>query len=239
MTQNHQQQRTCVSNLKYAVDIVLCIDATMSMGPALTNVKHSALSFPNRLAQEMAEKGRGISSLRLKVIAFRDYGDHADDAMAESPFFRVPQDLNQFEKAVRDLHPIGGGDEPESGLEALALALNADWETGLDKRRHVIVMFTDASAHKLGDPRQTSAATYPRSMPRSLDALFEQWGSGQSRAALMENSAKRLLMFAPEEYPWNDIADDWNNTIFFPSEAGEGLEEWEMDQIIATIANSL
>lgn len=234
MNQNRQD-----TNLKYAVDIVLCVDATASMGPTLTNVKHSALTFPNRLAQEMAAKGRGISSLRLKVVAFRDYGDRADDAMAVSPFFRVPQDLGEFEKAVRELEPIGGGDVPESGLEALALAVDSDWETGLDRRRHVIVMFTDAPAHRLGDPRQTRAATYPQSMPASLEELFAQWGSGQTRGARMENSAKRLLMFAPETYPWTDIADDWNNTIFFPSEAGEGLEEWEMNEIIATIANSL
>jgi hypothetical protein len=227
------------NNLKYAVDIVLCIDATLSMGPTLTNVKHSALTFPNRLAQEMAAKGRGISSLRLKVIAFRDYADRADDAMSESPFFRVPQDLAEFEKTVRELQPAGGGDLPESGLEALALAVGSDWESGLDRRRHVIVMFTDAPAHQLGDTRHTSVATYPRSMPSSLEELFAQWGSGQSRGALIENSAKRLLMFAPETYPWTDIADDWNNTIFFPSEAGEGLEEWEMNEIIATIANSL
>jgi hypothetical protein len=231
--------QAAASNLTYAVDIVLCIDTTASMGPTLDNVRNSALSFPNRLAQEMTAKGRGISSLRLKVIAFRDYGDRADDAMSESPFFRVPDDLDQFEKTVRALRPIGGGDEPESGLEALALALSSDWETGLDKRRHVVVMFTDAPAHPLGDPRQTAARTYPQSMPSSLEALFRQWGSGQSRDALMENSAKRLLMFAPEAYPWTDIADDWNNTIFFPSEAGEGLEEWEMHEIIATIANSL
>lgn len=227
------------TNLHYAVDIVLCVDATASMGPTLDNVKDSALSFPNRLAQEMTAKGRGISSLRLKVIAFRDYGDRADDAMSESPFFRVPADLDQFEKTVRALRPEGGGDDPESGLEALALALGSDWETGLDRRRHVVVMFTDAPAHPLGDPRQTAAPTYPRSVPQSLEALFQQWGTGQSRDARMENSAKRLLMFAPEAYPWTDIADDWNNTIFFPSEAGEGLEEWEMGEIIATIANSL
>lgn len=227
------------SSLKYAVDIVLCVDATGSMGPILNNVKHSALSFPNRLAQEMASKGRGISSLRLKVIAFRDFGDNADDAIVESPFFTVPDEINRFEETVRALTPHGGGDEPESGLEALALAMASKWETGLDRRRHVIVLFTDASAHPLGDPRQTSARTYPRTIPSSLDDLFTQWGHGQSRRALMEDSAKRLLIFAPEKYPWGDIADDWNNTLFFPSAAGEGLEEFEMDEIIATIANSL
>ncbi|GLZ43591.1 vWA domain-containing protein [Actinokineospora sp. NBRC 105648] len=237
MSQN--QNRSGDNNLKYAVDIVLCVDTTASMGPTLENVKQSAMSFPNRLAQEMAAKGRGISSLRLKVIGFRDYADCAEDAMVVSPFLRVPDELDSFETTVNALHADGGGDEPESALEALALAIGSDWETGLDRRRHVIVMFTDASAHRLGDPRHTRASTYPQSIPGSLEELYAQWGSGQSRSALVENSAKRLLMFAPESYPWTDIADDWNNTIYFPSEAGEGLEEWEMDQIIATIANSL
>jgi hypothetical protein len=234
-----QQTYTSRVSLKYAVDIVMCIDVTDSMGPTLNSVKHSALSFPNRLAQEMASKGRGISSLRLKVIAFRDFGDSPQDALTESRFLTVPDELEEFERTVRALTPWGGGDLPESGLEALALAMAADWETGLDRRRHVIVMFTDAPAHQLGDPRQTSAPTYPRSIPSSLDDLFKQWGSAQSRGPLMENSAKRLLLFAPEEYPWCDIADDWNHTLFFPSTAGEGLDEWEMDEIIATIANSL
>jgi Integrin beta chain VWA domain len=233
------QNQYSSASLKYAVDIVLCIDATLSMGPTLTNVKHSALTFPTRLATEMASKGRGISSLRLKVIAFRDFGDRADDAIEESRFLSVSADLDEFERIVRGLQPSGGGDEPESGLEALALAMAAPWEQGLDRRRHVIVLFTDASAHPLGDPRQAAAPTYPRTMPSSLDDLFSQWGHGQSQHALMENSAKRLLIFAPEVYPWNDIADDWNHTLFFPSTAGDGLEEWEMDEIIATIANSL
>jgi hypothetical protein len=173
------------------------------------------------------------------VIAFRDFGDCADDAIVDSGFFAVPDDIGKFEHAVRALAPLGGGDEPESGLEALAVAMQSDWETGLDRRRHVIVIFTDAPAHPLGDPRQTSAPTYPRSIPPSLDELFQQWGHKHGSGALMENSAKRLLIFGPEVYPWTDIADDWNNVLFFPSAAGEGLEEWEMDEIIATIANSL
>ncbi|MBO0883286.1 MAG: VWA domain-containing protein, partial [Mycobacterium sp.] len=185
------------ASLKYAVDIVLCIDVTGSMGPTLTNVKHHALNFPGRLAQEMSRKGRGISSLRLKVIAFRDFGDQADTALTESRFFQVPDELTDFEKSVRNLEPFGGGDEPESGLEALALAMAAPWEKGLDKRRHVIVMFTDAPAHPLGDSKQMAAPTYPGTVPGSMDELFCQWGHSQSRGGLLVNASKRLLIFAP------------------------------------------
>ena len=49
-------------NLRYAVDIVFCIDATMSMSPVLENVKSNALSFGDRLESVMAEKGKSIFS---------------------------------------------------------------------------------------------------------------------------------------------------------------------------------
>jgi von Willebrand factor type A domain len=226
-------------NLRYAVDIVLCVDTTESMRPVLENVKSSALSFHDRLSAVMAEKGKSISQLRLKVIAFRDFGDRADDALEETRFFRLPDDASAYEDFVRKLEPRGGGDAPESGLEALALAIRAPWERGLDRRRHVIVVFTDAPAHPLRAAAAVASGTYPQSIARSEDELFEEWGYQSSQSAMMENSAKRLLLFAPDLEPWEGIAANWNNTIHFPSEAGDGLEEWEMDEIIETIVNSL
>lgn len=236
MTDHTGQYR---GNLRYAVDIVMCIDATASMGPVLEEVKSSALSFPGRLKEEMAQKRKAISQLRLKVIAFRDFADFADDALEESEFFTMPGELDKFESFVRGLTPEGGGDVPESGLEALALAIRAPWERGLDRRRHVIVLFTDAPAHPLGDPKARAAHTYPAGLPLDGDALLEEWGYARSQQALMENSAKRLVLFAPDETPWKNIADEWNMTILFPSVAGQGLEEVEMSEIINTIAHSI
>lgn len=225
-------------SLQYAVDIVMCIDATGSMNHTLVHVKESALSFHTRLNKVMHDKGKAISQLRLKVIAFRDFGDRADDAIAQTDFLLLPDQAADFDRFVRGLHATGGGDWPESGLEALSLAVQSPWEQGLDRRRHVIVLFTDAPAHPLGAPDQVAAQTYPQSIPRSMNELFEQWGPSQN-PHVMDNSAKRLLLFAPEESPWIEIADDWNNTLYFPSVAGQGLEEYEMDEIIDTIANSL
>jgi hypothetical protein len=223
------------SNLQYGVDVVFCIDVTGSMGPILEIVKRSALIFHRRLEDIMAEKNKAISQLRVKVIAFRDFGDRADDAILETEFFLFPVQLREFNEFMQTLNTGGGGDVPESGLEALALAMHSPWERGLDRRRHVIVVFSDAPAHPLGDPVQVKARTYPKSIPTSLGGLLEQWRSN----SIMDNSAKRLLIFAPEEYPWSEIADDWNNTLFFPSEAGEGLEEFEFEEILNTIANSI
>jgi len=226
-------------NLQYAVDIVMCIDITGSMNPVLEAVKDSSLRFHQRLHAMMASKGKEISQLRLRVVAFRDFGDDASDAIEQTGFLWLPEQAAEFERFVRGLRAGGGGDIPESGLEALALAVNSPWEKGLDRRRHVIVMFTDAPAHPLGTVG-VSEQNYPKDIPRTMDELFEQWGYARSQSAVMEQSAKRLVLFAPEAEPWKEtIGEDWDLTLHFPSKAGEGLEEFEMDEIIETIANSL
>lgn len=225
-------------NLQYAVDIVLCIDATGSMNPVLDSVKSSALTFQQRLEAVMQEKGKAISQLRIKAIAFRDFGDREDDAIEAMGFLRLPKQAEEFRAFLHGIDAGGGGDAPESGLEALALAVGSPWEKGLDRRRHVIVMFTDAPAHPLGGPH-SSLQSYPASIPRSSDELLEQWGYPRSQEALMEQSAKRLVLFAPDVQPWTDIQEEWDMVLHFPSKAGDGLQDLEMDEIIDTIANSL
>jgi len=224
---------------KYAVDIVFCIDVTGSMDPVIDAVKENVRSFHTLLLASMAEKGKAISQLRVRVIAYRDFADKPSNALEATDFLALPDQQGQFETFVQRLHAIDGGDEPESGLEALSVAIDSAWERGLDRRRHVIALFTDASAHPLGDARSRAAANYPQSVPPSIDELFERWGYGSSQSAVMENSAKRLLLFAPDTMPWNVIAADWNNAIFLPSKAGDGLEELEMQEIIDAIANSI
>jgi hypothetical protein len=225
------------TSLRYAVDIVFCIDVTGSMYPVLDQVKEGALTFHKRLEESMAAKDKAISNLRLRVVAYRDFRDNASDALQQSPFYAVPEQVGEFEAFVRRLSAGGGGDEPESGLEALAVALGSDWERGLDRRRHIVALFTDASAHPLGVGN--SASTYPQAAPATIDDLMEMWGYSGSQSAPMENAAKRLLLFAPDTTPWNVIAADWNNTIYMPSRAGEGLNEYEFTEIIDAIGNSI
>jgi hypothetical protein len=226
------------STLSYAVDVVFCIDCTGSMEPVLEQVKASALTFHERLAEAMSEKRKNISSLRIRTVAFRDYlHDRPEDVMLATPFFSLPEQSVEFDAAVRMLEPFGGGDEPESGLEGLAFSMNSEWERGLDRRRHIVVMFTDASAHPLERAFHITGAQYPGVVPGSLDELTEMWESPQG--GLMEYSAKRLLIYAPDVYPWNVLSSSWSNTLHYLSSAGEGLNDYEFRQIIDNIANSV
>ena len=224
--------------LKYNVDIVFCMDATGSMRHLLDLVKKNALSFYDDLTAEMASKGKTIHELRAKVIAFRDYMADGDKAMLKTDFFRLPEESEKFSSVVRTLKPEGGGDEPEDGLEALAYAMKSDWTKGGDKRRHIIVVWSDASTHKLGECSRSPS--YPKNMVKNFDELTEMWDGGLQGGGIMDDNAKRLIIYAPDIPYWSTISENWDSVIHFPSEAGTGLDKLTykeiMDQIVFSIA---
>ena len=224
---------SATQGLKYTVDIVLCIDSTGSMGSIIERVKSSALKFYEDVNAKMAEKDKAIDSLRLKVIAFRDYFVDGGAAMNESGFFLLPQDKEAFTSFVKTIRADGGGDEPENGLEALALAVKSDWATTGDRRRQIVVIWTDASAHPLEKDGKPSG--YPKNMPANLDELTDMW-EGQG---FVNHAAKRLIIYAPDAYAWTDIANNWENALHFPSKGGEGLAEIEYGEILDQIVRSV
>jgi hypothetical protein len=226
------------SSLSYLIDIVLCVDATASMDPVISMVRELASTFHVRLEDIMAERGKAIGQTRIKTIAFRDFGDNSSDAIEQTDFIALPQGTREFVSFVSRIKAHGGGDIPESGLEALALAVASPWRrpgagTGL---RQIIVLFTDAPAHRLGQPGLANCDEYPQNLPDSDDELFDWWSGPEAR---MDRSAKRLILFAPDAEPWNRISEEWENTLFYPSDAGMGLQEFELGEILHTIANSI
>lgn len=227
-----------VNNLRltYNVDMVFCIDTTGSMGGLLETVKNNALNFYDDVTKKMAEKGKIINKLRIRVISFRDYLADHENAMLVTDFFNLPMQNMDFEKCIRGLNAFGGGDEPEDGLEALAYAIRSKWDTEGMRKRQVIVVWTDASTHELGFG--SSDPNYPSNMAKNFEELTQWWGDVQN-TGYMNQSGKRLLLFAPEAKYWSTITNNWNQVIHFPSRAGRGLEEVDYDLILNTIANSI
>lgn len=222
--------------LKYSVDIVMCIDCTGSMGSLLETVKSNALKFYPDLVKACQAKDKNIDSLRIKVIAFRDYNADGADGMHETKFYSIPEQEDTFKSYINGLVPDGGGDEPENGLEAVALAINSDWTKGGDRRRHIIIVWSDASAHPL-EAELTKNSFYPAGMPANFDELTDWWEDEQG--GKMNRSAKRLLIFAPDATPWTEMGLNFSNAIHFPAKAGEGLSDVDYHTIIDSIVNSI
>lgn len=218
--------------LSYNVDLVFCIDVTGSMAPVLETVKTNALKLYPDLMKEMEKKDKWVDTVRIKVIAFRDFEADGKNALEVLDFVDLKDKQEEFRSFVTNLKPIGGGDEPENGLEALAMAMESDWNNSGEKKRHIIVVYSDASTH----PLEKKSEYKPDGMPADFNELTDWW-DGQS--GKMDGPAKRLILFAPDATAWTDIANYWNQVIHHQSMAGKGLSDVDYKTILAAIVNSI
>lgn len=225
----------------YQVDLVICLDVTASMGSVLESTKRSALELGDRLERVANAAGKSVADIRVKVVPFRDLEHEGSEAIWTSPWFELPRQSSDFSVFVNGLRAKGGGSEPESGLEAFWFAMNSSWrEQGL-KRRSIIVMLTDASAHPLGAvPYEVEQQAFPT--PRDLHELELRWGTvGDEEESVFgprNFSGRRLVLLTPDTYPWTKVAD-FQRTVWVPTLAGAGLSEMEWDEICKRIVASV
>ena len=219
----------------YNIDIVMCIDGTGSMGPIIDEVKSNALSFYKKFVDAMNLEGKTATQVRVKVIVFRDF-ECDEHPIEESDFFVLPDQEAEFNAFVAGIRAEGGGDIPENALEAIALALKSDWTTGGSKRRHAILVFSDAEALPLG--ARAGSSKYPAGMPADLAQLGAWWeGEDQTMGGTYQAKAGRLVAFVPSAYPWNEITA-WNRYWPTFSPAGTGLGDVEIQQAIDILVGS-
>lgn len=227
------------------VDLVFVIDATASMTPIIETVKSFALSFHEKVVEGLMKANRSINQMRVKVIVFRDYYCDGDLAMEESEFFYLPEENERFRECVNRIQAKGGGDIPESALEALALAMRSDWVKEGTSKRHAIVLFTDAPAHPLEKQKDGIPYNYPQNMFQTFDELMEAWGIGQGclnhggNNFRMDKNARRLILFAPEVEPWVEIQEYFEQCFITSIKPDHGGAELNMDMVINTISKSI
>lgn len=222
-----------MQHAQYRVDVKLLIDATGSMGGLIRKVQNAALKFHSDLMAALDAKGKVIDELRVGVTAFRDLNYDGKDSIIDSSFFSLPAQQEAFARFVEGLVAQGGGDEPESGLEALDLAIASDWTSEGTKRRHIIVLWSDASAHPIG--AHGGGPNTGFRFAKSFDELTDRWHSD----GRLSKTSKRLILFTPDAAGWSEIATAWENVVHFPSKAGDGLSEVDYRTILDAIQNSV
>lgn len=232
------------------VDLVFVIDCTGSMEPFLNMVKTHAKTLHNDIIFGLDSKSRRVNKMRIKVIAFRDYyfdwADPEHPPMLESDFFTLPNQQEEYAAFVDKLEFAGGEDEPESALEALHLAFHSKWmaDPSVTKRRQIILLFTDASAHPLNDSMRFDSdynAYYPEGVPDSLDDLLNEYMSPDVFPPDSSGypTGHRLILFAPENMqPWNQVKN-WPETTCKSMDPEKGLEGISMEEVITFIGGSL
>ncbi len=132
LTKTADERNLTVDRSGRALDIVFLMDKTRSMTPFIKALKRKCIDFANTV------NGEGYDC-RLGLVGFGDL-----EINEPIEVFKPTDNVNLFQQQIDSLKVTGGGDEPESSVEALDRALTLDFRKGA---RVCMVHITDASCH--------------------------------------------------------------------------------------------
>jgi hypothetical protein len=143
------------TKIKGVVDIVVLLDASGSMQECIDAVKGSISTFINGLASKDANNEAPIKDWRIKICGYRDHQHNEANWFVDNPFVSDVASV-QAQLSAANMQATGGGDEPESLLDALYKVAKMDqagvqdaadptkWRARSTAARAVI-FFTDAT----------------------------------------------------------------------------------------------
>jgi len=118
-------------------DIVFVVDTTSSMSDEIYNVQNNINIFADKMSNEYNV------DMNYSLIEYRDIEEDGIDSTIvhnnlSSKWFT---NINAFKSEVSGLTVDGGGDDPETPIDALELARMSNWRNGATK---FVVLVTDA-----------------------------------------------------------------------------------------------
>jgi von Willebrand factor type A domain len=150
----HPQAR---ARTRGVADIVFLIDVSGSMRPCIDALRSNIETFIDSLSQGDPNNAAPVRDWRGKVVGYRDIGAADSEGLpwiVDNPFVR---DAGALKAQLAGLQAAGGGDEPESLLDALFMIASMEaiprgsqsedsgkWRYRSDAAR-VVIVFTDAS----------------------------------------------------------------------------------------------
>ena len=113
-------------------DVVFVIDTTGSMGNEIQNVKNNIETAVSNLEENKVD-------IRLGLVEYRDI---YADGIGSTKSYDWYTSVSSFKSELSSLGVSGGGDTPESVVDALYCARNMEYRTGVKK---YIILLTDAN----------------------------------------------------------------------------------------------
>ncbi|HEV7221696.1 MAG TPA: vWA domain-containing protein [Pirellulales bacterium] len=182
---------------KGVVDMVFLVDVTGSMQCCIDALKNNIAQFIDSLTSRDANNSSPVKDWRAKVVGFRDFTDSGSEPFIDNAFVTSPEELkSQLSKLQAD----GGGDEPESALDAIyrvaimeQTAKDAQAEPNKWRYRssaaRVVILFTDASCHE--------TMSLPEARGGTFDDVFN----------VVQSNRIILNIFAPDMECYNKLAE--------------------------------
>ena len=147
---------TARAKAKGVADIVFIVDVSGSMKPCIDALRQNIEAFIDSLSKGEGNNAPPVKDWRAKVVGYRDADAAPSEGLqwiVDNPFVR---EASALKSQLSELRAEGGGDEPESLLDALFKTASMEaspkgsqtedpgkWRYRSDAAR-VVVVFTDA-----------------------------------------------------------------------------------------------
>jgi hypothetical protein len=201
---------------RLTVEVVMCMDISGSMSSEISMVKNNALSFYDQFKEMCDAQGIDLEGLYSQVITYSDINVDAERALSVSDTYNLTKEEQReaFKAYVDDIYLAGGGDIPESGLEALMAAFKHDWGVDDGYHRQVVILWTDAPYKTINDniyKKEVSEGVYEEMFTASTyEEVKAMWDSMPS--------GRRMIIFGPYGNSYSnggewDLMDDWKNVV--------------------------
>lgn len=210
---------------KGVADIVFLIDVSGSMAPVIDALRRNIEVFIDSLSTGDANAQSPVKDWRAKVVGYRDAEHDGANWLQDNPFVR---DAGTLKTQLAGLKAEGGGDEPESLLDALYKLATmpaspkgsqgddpAMWRYRSDAAR-VVIVFTDATL-------------------RETMAIPEAKGGGmQDVANVIMGNRIILSLFAPNFEVYDRLSQidksEWEVVEYEGLTPQQALERFTADQ---------
>lgn len=166
------------------------------------------LQWSNTLLHTFENSWYPISRVYIKVII---YTNDSKPIIKESRWYEIsnkkglePEYLIAYIKRVKCIGP----DADDLSFEAIERAMNVDWTSEKASFKNII-LFTNSICNK------TNSAKYTELFSKDVDNHFAY--------------RKRLVVFAPEKYPWPELYENLENMIYCPFRGELTSEDIDMD----------
>ncbi len=207
--------------IKGIMDIVICIDATGSMKPCIDALKDNLRTLIQNLTVQKGSQ-EIKPDWRARVIYFRDLDVDAE-ALKEFSFVNSEDELR---KQIESIKAEGGGDEPESFLDALYTAVaKSQWR---DNALHAIIAFTDAP------PKEK--------MHSSTIEPGQKDDVGEVINALLRDKYQKTWIYCPTHYIYKELEKIPNVFLNYVDEKGdvyEGLKNINFPELCKELGKTL
>ncbi len=204
------------AKVKGVADIVFCFDCTGSMARCIDEIKKNVDTFISGID---GTSGQTTTDWRVRVVGYRDFNVDSEKIINNMPFVTS---VEEFRSQLSLLKADGGGDEPESALDAMwYIVKETDWR---NRCHRIVVMFTDAT-----------------SLPVHKDTVdkFSVMGDQDFLVQEMANERIKLFLFCKDCETFEDMQTLPKSYIKLYADPVKEFMTADFNDILETIAKTV